>query len=543
MATSAPPDVIVPAEASSPDVLARLFPALRPPPSVLAPARMPNAGPEATAALLKALKDNHERSHVFFNQFSFHNHSAHHLLALYALGAPSPTLSAAYQDTHLDHMRIAFVAPERVVITDDNFTEYLGNDQYYNAYLDYFHRVVLEPGATIPSLLEKYLFSEHYNIRTPMEGTQQPEMLNRFLEILVHPIIHVGYGAEFGLLGMIAEGLAWTSVHPAGATTLISRLLFTPKRTTPITELEKQEPEWLPKPGSRLRALNILSLMLRDPRFGSKVLDKHEYAAMLESHGEVINRYGEMWDCDVKNQEDLEKYLEELIWAGTLMYGVGSWDGDEAEYRADFFTAHIVTSALFLPSLCAHISHRSQTLLLRAHFLTSITWWLVRGRPGFPLQKFTSYPLPPLPNSRSSKYTTTLPGAQPIPSACALPSPTSPYAIHPNPWYTILADAIVHPNEHLCKVQRALAHFNTLYGYREAGFVMDALNRDKDVGVDVDPNYAYLDGTVFLRVAWLTGAALGWVREGEPNSGVWNYQEFQKAALEELELLEREGKA
>lgn len=31
-------------------------------------------------------------------------------------------------------------------------------------------------------------------------------MLNRLLEILIHPVIHVGYGAEFGILGLIAEG-------------------------------------------------------------------------------------------------------------------------------------------------------------------------------------------------------------------------------------------------------------------------------------------------------------------------------------------------
>ena len=39
---------------------------------------------------------------------------------------------------------------------------------------------------------------------------------------------------------IVVKGLAWTSVHPAGATTLITRLLFTPTRTTPITNLEKQ---------------------------------------------------------------------------------------------------------------------------------------------------------------------------------------------------------------------------------------------------------------------------------------------------------------
>lgn len=541
MATSAPPESIVPAIPSSADVLARLFPGVQPPPSLLAPARVPNNGPEARAALIKSLRDNHERSHVFFNQFSFHNHSAHHLLAIYALGAPGPLIHAAYQNTHLDHMRVAFVAPQDVVITDENFADYLGNDHYYNAYIQYFHRVVLEPGATISNILEKYLFSEHYNIRRSIQGAQQPEMLNRFLEILLHPIIHVGYGAEFGIPGMIAEGLAWTAVHPAGATTLISRLLFTPQRTTPLAELEKQEPEWMPKSGTRLRALNILSLMLRDPRFfGSRVLDKHEFAAMLQTHGEIFNKYAEMWDCQIDSQEDLEKYLEEIIFAGVLMYGVGSWDGDDAQYRADFFTAHIITSALFLPSLCAHISHRSQTLLLRAHFLTSITWWVVRGRPGFPLKDFTSTPLPPNPNSPSSKYPTTLPGVQQTVSPDALPSAQSPYALVPNPWYPILENALVHPNEHLCKVQRALAHFGTLYGHREAGFVMESLCKD---GVDVDPNFAYLDGSIFLRIAWLTSAALGWVARGEKNSEEWNYQVFEKKAYDDLAMLEAEGKA
>lgn len=80
---------------------------------------------------------------------------------------------------------------------------------YYNAYLDYFHRVVLAPGVTTSIVLEKYLFSSHYNVRTPKQGAEQPQMLNRFLEILIHPIIHAGYGAEFGIPGLIAEG-AWS---------------------------------------------------------------------------------------------------------------------------------------------------------------------------------------------------------------------------------------------------------------------------------------------------------------------------------------------
>ncbi|KAF9230324.1 hypothetical protein BU15DRAFT_91136 [Melanogaster broomeanus] len=509
-------------------LLAHLFPPPRPPPSVLSPGRLPGAGPDATTALLKNLKDNHERSHIFFNHFLFHNHAAHHLIALYALGGAAPVLDAAYEDTHLDHMRDAFVAPEGVTITEENFTDYLGNDQYYNSYLRYFQGVVLEPGASIPSALEKYIFSDHYNLRYPQQGKQQPQMLNRFLEILLHPIIHVGYGVEFGLPGLIAEGLAWTAVHPAGATTLITRHLF-----------EHEQPKWMPRSGSRLRALNILFLMRRDPRFPSRRTGKLEYGAMLRALGEIINKYAEMWDCEIKGQDDLERCLEEIVWTGVLMYGVGSWDGDDAEYRADFFTAHVITSSLFLPSLCAQLSHRSQTLLLRAHFLTSLTWWLARGRPGFRIQDFVSSPLPPIPNT-STRYPTTFPGPQPAPAVCALPSAASPYAAVPNAWLPILANALVHPNEHLCKVQRALAHFNTMYGHRKPRFAMEFLAKD---GVDVDPEYAYLDGTMFLRIAWLTGAALGWVREGEANTGAWDYDVFEKAAVEEMETAKRFGQA
>ena len=40
----------------------------------------------------------------------------------------------------------------------------------------------------------------------PSSG-QNPLMLSRFLAGFLHPLIHAGYGAEFGLFGMIAEGL------------------------------------------------------------------------------------------------------------------------------------------------------------------------------------------------------------------------------------------------------------------------------------------------------------------------------------------------
>ncbi|KAG2121595.1 hypothetical protein DEU56DRAFT_918116 [Suillus clintonianus] len=507
------------------------------PPSVLAPARLPNAGPGPTAALLKTLKDNHERSHVVFNDYSFINHAAHHLLAIWALGASGPLITAAYEDTHLDHMRDAFQAPDRVVISDDNFHDYLGDENYYNAYLDYFRKVVLAPGATISSTLEKYIFSSEYNINTSLApGKQQPEMLNRFVEQVIHALIHAGYGAEFKLPGMLVEGLAQTSIRPARRSALVSRLLF---------------PGNPDRPKSHVHALTILSHMLADSRFWTHILKKHEFKAMMVSHGELINSYAEMWTCEINSQDDFSHHLEELVWASTVMYGVSSWDGESDEYRADFFTMHIVTSCLFLPSLCAHLSYKSQSLLLRAHFLASITWWLVRGRGAVPLRKFFAAPLAPLPSPAHFKYATTLPGVLPQPAACALLGGDSPHVVTPNVWYPVLQNAIVHPNEHLCKCQRALAHFAVLYGHREAGFMSEVLSSSPAVscpdtplmpgGLELPegeckaldaPEWEFLDGSLFLRVAWLTSAALGWVREGEPNKGIWDYQEFLRHEIE-----------
>ena len=39
-----------------------------------------------------------------------------------------------------------------------------------------------------------------------------PEMLNRLLAGLVHPLIHLAYGLEFGLPGQVAEGLLYQIV-------------------------------------------------------------------------------------------------------------------------------------------------------------------------------------------------------------------------------------------------------------------------------------------------------------------------------------------
>jgi len=90
-----------------------------------------------------------------------------------------------------------------------------------------------------------------------------------------------------GLPGMLAEGLSQASVHPARATVLVSRLLFSGRSDT------QDQPRT-----ARARAQDPLA-DARDKRF----LDAHpretRIRAMLVSHGELINSYAEMWTCEI----------------------------------------------------------------------------------------------------------------------------------------------------------------------------------------------------------------------------------------------------
>ncbi|PPR00213.1 hypothetical protein CVT24_004952 [Panaeolus cyanescens] len=186
----------------------------------------PGTSAASTAALQKILKDNHVKWHVFFNEKRFHNHAAHRAIAAWALGANAATLEEGYkQDCRYE--KPAFKSPER--ITPENFNEHLGDDRFYEAYLEFFTHYVHEKG--VPSALEEFIFSRKANIGTSTGANvlpvhKQPQMLSRLFTGVLHPMIHVGYGAEFHLPGMIVEGLAQTAVHKALPELLCDLSLF-----------------------------------------------------------------------------------------------------------------------------------------------------------------------------------------------------------------------------------------------------------------------------------------------------------------------------
>ena len=154
----------------------------------------------------------------------------------------------------------------------------------------------------------------------------------------------------------------------------------------------------------------------------------------------------------------------------------------------------MVTSSIFLPSFIAYLTPSSQELFLRGYFFVSLGWWIARGRPALNIAKFFS--------ATSPKSSPALTNKVPKPHKSAVASSSVP-----NPWLPLIANSVIHPDDHHAKLQRALVHYGRLYGTRVAGS-HDFKGTELE-GAEV------LDGSLFVRVAMLTDARLGRVIDGE----------------------------
>jgi len=162
---------------------------------------------------------------------------------------------------------------------------------------------------------------------------------------------------------------------------------------------------------------------------------------------------------------------------------------------------HLVTSSLFLPSICAYFPPHVIQLFLRSYFSVCLATWVGQGRPSVEITpEFIS-------------TTDTFP-QEPIGARVIKPAEgtLTPETVTPNPWLAITQSALEHPDDHVCKIQRSLGHWSRLFGARPQGYWTKSSPKEGTVqlkGVEL------LDGTLFVRVAGMTMATKGWMREGQ----------------------------
>ncbi|KAJ3572059.1 hypothetical protein NP233_g3334 [Leucocoprinus birnbaumii] len=514
-----------------------LFPTPSLPPSVLAPHQWPGITPESTEALKDVLKDNHKRWHIFFNDKGYHNHSMHQAIANWSLGVDGAVIKAAYE-LHSEEQRPAFESPEP--ITESNFEKHLGNEKFYDAYINFYTDFARKRG--IDKTLETFIFSRKYN-------TNSAEMLSRFLSGLLHPMIHVGYGAEFGLPVMLVEGLASTSVHHSTVSKLLPKAFFdaiwfvadptapnVPGYISSVTGTIRSAASYIvpriaPTPATtneNVHALTILARVAADSRL-TLPSDLDELKLVdntIADHADLIREYAMQWSIDLSKPGELGRKIEEISWMVVVIYGVAGWtwaqqvkQGTQGPFHADFFFVHLVTSSAFIPSIIAriHDSPHSQIAFLRSYFAVALSVYVSRARPKLDVASFFK---------SSSASDKPLPAHKlPTPSEDALPGQDSISARVPDAWLPLIQTTIVHPDEHLPKSIRTLASLASKLGKTPRGaFGSSEVCAEGAIKTEL-PGAEYLDGTLFIRVAGLTSARMGRVGQGE-KANHWDHDGF-----------------
>ncbi|KDN46735.1 hypothetical protein RSAG8_04115, partial [Rhizoctonia solani AG-8 WAC10335] len=452
------------------------------------PKSHPGITPESTAALRRLLIENHKRFHVYFNEKGFHNHISHHLFAAYGIGAPAHVLQRAFDD-HATYQRPSYQSPEPVA--HDIWTKHLGNEDFYNAYMNLFAAEVKKYG--VGATLEKYVFSHEANW-----GPGEPRMLDRFLSGLVHPMIHLGHATEFGVDGMAVEGLAHTAVHETFIESVFDLNFFTQSddsngflsHLTSSLSLSDSPPK---KPFKEpVHSFSILARMLADDRLKAGTACKKETHMradeVVRNVGGILREYASLWTIN-EDERDIQERIEELNWFVTLIFGVGGWKKGKP-FTANFFLAHYVTSNLFLSSILSLLKPKHQIDLMRAYFVTSLVWFVAQGRPALDIQGFF-------------QSVTDDPKPTPDPKSLAAKEPEG------NPWYTILSHTVHHQDEHQVKAARALARSAALYGACPKGYFAHTELEGA----------AEMDGTLFVRTGGLLMDALHWNYEVKERVG------------------------
>lgn len=100
--------------------------------------------------------------HIVAKVFSLivnENHTAHHVLSLYALGASKSSMQAQYDDHKKSQRSLGSVNSDIVKSMQNpaDFKRYLGKEEHYHDYLEFFQREITSKGYE--AVVLQYLLS------------------------------------------------------------------------------------------------------------------------------------------------------------------------------------------------------------------------------------------------------------------------------------------------------------------------------------------------------------------------------------------------
>jgi hypothetical protein len=169
-------------------------------------ARIEPNPPGSTEAISDLLQKNHEKWHMYFRDVAGHNHIPHAVLTTLAMGGGPQELRRAYDDGEdiqrpMPQLNLQAIKEMSDPAKFRNRMQIL--DEYPN-FLAFFKNEITAKNGNWQAVVSQYCFA-----RTPLADF----MLAQLFEGLYHPIIHMGFGIEFELSPLVAEGLAQAASH------------------------------------------------------------------------------------------------------------------------------------------------------------------------------------------------------------------------------------------------------------------------------------------------------------------------------------------
>jgi len=361
---------------------------------------------DATKMVAELIQDNHERHHMFTDEDKRHNHTVHYLLALYDFGASASNLKATYErEQH--YQRPSPEVHEKVLkdLSDESkWDMFLEKADCYSDFLAFFTKEIKTLGWQ--ETINKWLFRG-----TPVTET----LLANVNAGIFHPLIHLGYGIEFQIPAVIAEGLA----QIATSDLYIGRALL---------EIDNWAKENDPERTGNKNLVELADEIYNNPTISkaAKWDDMNKFKAVIAAVPKELAILASQWRCRPENL--VEKVAEATNGAAYLC--AAATRPDKATHF-DFFLMHSLTSTLFLHVLIKQdwIPTESKCRLLERKVWTDLLIYASRGAPKLYASEVQNY----------------------------VPKVTP----QGNPWLDIIDRVLVYKDKtvgHGVKVVRALAH-------------------------------------------------------------------------------------
>jgi len=369
----------------------------------------------ARETVAELLEENHNKHHAFFNEKGFHNHLIHGVLASYSLGATPERLRAIYASHAVEQRPVGSIKKN---FTPVDWKSEVGNQEFYASYLQFFRQEVPKLGRV--EAIVKYAFDT--------------DVIGRTFSGAFHPLIHLGYGIDFGIDAIVAEGLALMAI----TSTMMSPFVIAPATTVEKVTTKIVSQLSVSESSSAMTVVDILTAIREDHELdnitsyseANKTMDvtKSKVAALK------IQKFLSEWKVEETTQ-DIDLKAKELYKACLL--AVGGTGLHNGKVKQDFFLMHALTSVLFVHKLAHALPPAYAVSCLMSHLGVILAYYISRGRPQVDVNTLLNYR-----------------GTQTLDSS--------------NPWLSIVKRAIDIDEVHVTKVVRSCALGDLLFGAEES---------------------------------------------------------------------------